>query len=185
MHPMFIRKKKNPSGSISIQLIQKVNGTNKILKVVGSATTRQEIEELVNLAKQEIETLSAQPKLFNSENDNAIEQSFALLSNSNIRTLGPEIVFGKIYDNIGFGAIKEDMFRHLVIARLAFPLSKLKTIEYLYRYLGISLDIDAVYRFLDKLNSILKPQVEKIAFEHTKKILKGNISVVFYNMTIL
>jgi transposase len=185
MHPMFIRKKKNPSGSVSIQVIQKVNGANKILKVVGSATTWQEIEELVNLAKQEIETLAAQPKLFNSENDNAIEQSFALLSNSHIKTLGPEIVFGKIYDNIGFGAIKEDMFRHLVIARLAFPLSKLKTIEYLYRYLGISLDIDAVYRFLDKLNSTLKPQVEKIAFEHTKKILKGNISVVFYDMTTL
>jgi len=31
-------------------------------------------------------------------------------------------------------------------------LSKLKTIDYLYRYQGTSLDIDAVYRFLDKLN---------------------------------
>lgn len=182
---MYIRKKTNPSGSVSVQVIQKVNGRNKILSVVGSATTWQEIEELVNQAREEIEILTAQPKLFISENDVAIEQAYAMLSNSNIRTLGPEIIFGKIYDNIGFGAIKEDMFRHLVIARLAFPLSKLKTIDYLYRYLGTSLDIDAVYRFLDKLNSKLKPAVEKIAFEHTKRILEGNISVVFYDMTTL
>jgi len=185
MQPMYIRKKLNSSGSISVQVIQKIHGRNKIIKVVGSATTWREIEELVYQARQEIETLTAQPKLFNSENDDTIEQAFAMLNNSNIRTLGPEIIFGKIYDYIGFGAIKEDMFRHLVIARLAFPLSKLKTIDYLYRYLGTSIDIDAVYRFLDKLNSKLKPHVEKISFEHTKKILDGNISVVFYDMTTL
>lgn len=68
---------------------------------------------------------------------------------------------------------------------MAFPLSKLKTIDYLYRYQGTSLDVDAVYRFLDKLNDKLKPQVEQIAFAHTKKVLNNNISVVFYDMTTL
>lgn len=168
-----------------MQVIQKINSRYRVVKTVGSATTRQEIEKLVNLARQEIDRLTAQPKLFASESDVMIEQAFAQLTNSNIRTLGPEIIFGKIYDHIGFGAIREGMFRHLVIARLAFPLSKLKTIDYLYRYQGTSLDIDAVYRFLDKLNSKLKPQVEQIAFTHTKKILHDNISVVFYDMTTL
>ena len=182
---MFVRKLKNRSGSLSIQVIQKINGRYKVIKTIGSATTQQEIEKLVNLAKQEIDRLSAQPKLFNSENDVAIEKAFAVLDNASIRTLGPEIIFGRIYDHIGFGTINENMFRHLVIARLAFPLSKLKTVDYLYRYQGTSLDIDAVYRFLDKLNDKLKPQVERIAFAHTKKVLNGNISVVFYDMTTL
>lgn len=182
---MFIRKKINSSGSVSIQVIQKINGRNKILKIIGSATTQQEIDKLINQAKQEIEKLKAQPKLFVSESDAAIEQAFSALSNASIRTLGPEIIFGKIYDHVGFGAIDESLFRHLVIARLAFPLSKLKTIDYLYRYQGTTLDIDAVYRFLDKLNKKLKPQVEQIAFAHTKKVLKNNISVVFYDMTTL
>ena len=168
-----------------MQVIQKINGRYKVIKTIGSATTQQEIEQLVNIARQEIDRISAQPKLFISENDSVIEQAFSALNNASIRTLGPEIIFGKIYDNIGFGAIKEDMFRHLVIARMAYPLSKLKTIDYLYRYQGRWLDIDAVYRFLDKLNDKLKPQVELIAFEHTKKILGGNISVVFYDMTTL
>lgn len=182
---MFIRKLKNRSGSQSVQVIQKINGRYKVLKTVGCATTQHEIENLVNLARQEIDTLSAQPKLFVSADDIAIEEAFSLLTNASIRTLGPEIIFGRIYDYIGFGAIGEGLFRHLVVARLAFPLSKLKTIEYLYRYQGTSLDIDAVYRFLDKLNDKLKPQVEQIAFAHTKRVLKNNISVVFYDMTTL
>jgi transposase len=182
---MFIRKLKNRSGSISVQVIQKIRGKYKVIKTIGSATTQHEIEKLFELARQEVENITAQPKLFISENDVVIEQAFAKMSNSNIRTLGPEIIFGKIYDNIGFGVIEEHMFRHLVISRLAFPLSKLKTIDYLYRYQGASLDIDAVYRFLDKLNNKLKSQVEQIAFAHTKKVLRENISVVFYDMTTL
>jgi transposase len=182
---MFIRKKPNSSGSQSIQVIQKLNGRYKVVKTMGSATTRQEIEKLVYLAHQEIERLCGQPKLFISPSDEAIERAFAVLDNASIRTLGPEIIFGKVYDYIGFGSIEESLFRHLVIARLAFPLSKLKTIDYLYRYQGTSLDIDAVYRFLDKLNDKLKPQVEKIAFNHTLKVLDNKISVVFYDMTTL
>ena len=114
-----------------------------------------------------------------------IEKVLTSISNSGIQTLGPEIVFGKIYDRIGFGKINEELFRHLVIGRLAFPLSKLKTIDYLYRYQRVLLDIDAVYRFLDKLNSKLKAQVEQIAYANTLKVLQGNISIVFYDMTTL
>lgn len=155
------------------------------MKTIGSATTWQEIEKLEFLARQEIERQSGQPKLFTSESDAVVEQSYSLLNNASIRTLGPEIIFGKIYDHIGFNEIEESLFRHLVISRLAFPLSKLKTVDYLYRYQGTSLDIDAVYRFLDKLNDKLKPQVEQIAYAHTLKVLQGSISVVFYDMTTL
>jgi transposase len=183
---MFVRKKPNSSGSFSIQVIQKQNGRYKVVKTIGSATTQQELEKLEHLAKQEIERLSGNPqKLFGFEGDVIIEQAFSILDNASIRTLGPEIIFGKIYNYIGFNAINDEFFRHLVIARLAFPLSKLKTIDYLYRYQGTSLDIDAVYRFLDKLNDKLKPEVENIAFNHTLRVLNNKISVVFYDMTTL
>ena len=182
---MFIRKLKNRSGSISVQVIQKINGRYKVLKSVGCATVLHEIEKLVSIAKQEIEKLNAQPKLFISEKDEIIEQTLSAVENSDIRTIGPEIVFGKIYDSIGFDQIEEPLFRHLVISRLAFPLSKLKTVDYLYRFQGIKLSIDSIYRFLDKLNDQLKNQVEQIAYNHTLKILNGNISVVFYDMTTL
>jgi transposase len=182
---MYVRELKNRSGSISIQIISKARGRYKIVKSLGSAITRQEIERLRRLAQQEIERLSEPLTLFSSPDDVLVEKVFESLHNSSIQTVGPELVFGKIFDYIGFNQVGEELFRHLVVSRLAFPLSKLKTIEYLYRYQGVTLDIDAVYRFLDKLNTKLKEQVEQIAFTHTKKVLEGNISVVFYDMTTL
>lgn len=182
---MFLRKLKNRSGSISIQIISKQRGKYKLIKSIGSSKDEQEIQKFILLGRQEIERLNAQSKLFVSENDSIIEQVFESLGNASIKTVGPEIIFGKIYDGIGFNKIKEDLFRHLVIARLTFPLSKLKTIEYLYRFQGVMLDIDAIYRFLDKLHNSLKEQVEQIAFAHTLKVLNGKISIVFYDMTTL
>ena len=182
---MFIREKKNSSGSTSVQIISKAYGKYKVYKTIGSAITQQKIDELILIAKQEIKNVEKQQELFVSKEDLLAESLFEALSNASIRTLGPEIIFGKIYDFIGFNKINEDMFRHLVISRMAFPLSKLKTIEYLYRYQGVSHDIDAIYRFLDKLNNKLKEQVEQIAFSHTLCVLNGQISVVFYDMTTL
>ena len=182
---MFLRKKSNKSGSVSVQIISKHRGKYKVEKTIGSSNNEQEIQKLWLLGKQEVERLGSQPQLFISQSDAQVEQVFDALQNASIKTVGPEIIFGKIYDHIGFHTIKEDLFRHLVIARLAFPLSKLKTIEYLYRFQGIHLDIDAVYRFLDKLSCELKEQVEALAFAHTQKILGGDISVVFYDMTTL
>ena len=182
---MFIRRLKNRSGSTSVQVIQKINGRYKVLKTIGCATLLHDIEKLELLARQEIERLTYQPKLFVSEQDELIDKTLSTLENSDIRTIGPEIIFGKIYDSIGFNKVGEDMFRHLVISRLVFPLSKLKTVEYLQRFQGIKISIDSIYRFLDKLNDKLKIQVEQIAYNHTLKVLKGNINVVFYDMTTL
>ena len=182
---MFLRKIKNRSGSFSVQIISKGGGKYKVVKTIGSGSSEQELQKLWFIGKQEIERLSAQSELFVSEYDTLVEEIFNNLENASVKTVGPELIFGKIYDHIGFNAIDEPMFRHLVIARLAFPLSKLKTVEYVYRFQGIELDIDAVYRFLDRLNSELKMQVEQIAFAHTKKILNNDLSIVFYDMTTL
>ena len=182
---MYIRELKNRSGSISIQIISKEYGQYKVVETIGCATQLQKIEELKQQARQKINEIKKQLELFESENDKLVEQVFESLQNSNIRTVGPELIFGKIFDHIGFNKINEEMFRHLVISRLAFPLSKLKTSEYLYRYQGVSIGIDSIYRFLDKLNSRLKLQVEQIAFEHTKRVIGGEITVVFYDMTTL
>ena len=182
---MFIRKKPNSSGSVSVQVIQKVRGKNIVVKTMGCATTQQKIEKLVMSGYEEIEKNTGQSNLFLSDKDTHAEEALLNISNSDIRTVGPEIVFGSIYNHIGFHHIEEYLFRHLVISRLAFPLSKLKTVEYIYRYQGIHLSIDKIYRFLDKLNDKLKEKVEQIAFAHTLKVLGGSISVVFYDMTTL
>jgi len=97
---MFLRKLKNRSGSISVQIISKERGKYKVVKTIGSSNNEQEIQKLTFLAKQEIERLSTQPKLFVSESDTMIERAFELLANASIKTVGPEIIFGKIYVSI-------------------------------------------------------------------------------------
>ena len=182
---MFIRQKKNKSGSFSIQILIKENGRNRLVKSIGSSTDQKEIKILKEKAKLELERLKGQSSLFVFERDVQIESFLSEVSNAQIRTIGPELIFGRVYDHIGYNKVKYDLFRHLVIARLAFPLSKLKTIEYLYRYQGITLDLDTVYRFMDKINSELKAQIEQISFQHTIKVLNGNLSIMFYDMTTL
>ena len=88
-------------------MIQKVNVRYKVLKTLGCATVLQDIEKLELLAKQEIDRLTAQPKLFISEKDEFVDKTLSTLENSDIRTVGPEVIFGKIYDSIGFTKISQ------------------------------------------------------------------------------
>ena len=178
-----MREVKNRSGSVRIQIVSRQNGKYKAGKTVGCSTMYPQIEALKIQAKKELEELRfGKNQLFLSEQDEIVERTMQALSNSSIRTVGPELVFGKIYDFIGFGNIGEELFRHLVVSRLAFPLSKLKTVEYLYRYQGVLLDMDKAYRFLDKLNDSLKLSVEKTAFNRAKKRLNGRANASYYNI---
>jgi len=183
---MFVRKKKNKSGSISVQIVDKSNGY-KVVKTIGSTKDPEKVKKLVDSGWNTIKSSNGkQPKLFTpqSREELAIESFLGELNNAQIHTIGPELIFGTLFDRIGFNAINQELFRHIVITRLAYPTSKLKTVDYLRRYRGIDIEVDTIYRFLDKLNDKYKTTVERIAFEYTKKTLK-NISVVFYDMTTL
>lgn len=144
---MFIREKKNKSGSVSIQVVSKENGTYKVAKTIGCATERPEIDALKRQAQEAMDELKHQSSLLASNEHQQLIDSIAMLSNRNIKTIGPELIFGSIYDDIGFNQVNDDKFRHLVLVRLSFPSSKLKTVDYLRRYQGLDIKIDAIYRF--------------------------------------
>ena len=182
---VFIRKNKNRSGSYSIQIVSKDRGQYRVLKTLGSGRSEQEIEFLYQRARQELEKIEGSISLFVNQDDAKIESFIGELSNDQVQVIGPELIFGKIYDAIGFNQIDNDLFRHLVITRLFHPGSKLKAIDYLHRFLNVDLQVDEIYRFLDRLRGQLKDQVEQIAFEHTKGVLGGEISIVFYDLTTL
>jgi len=54
---MFVRKKKNKSGTLSIQIISKTRGKYKVIKTVGCAKTKREEELMILLATAEIERI--------------------------------------------------------------------------------------------------------------------------------
>jgi len=184
---MFVRKKKNKSGSITVQIVDKSAGYYQIVETIGTSADEEEIKWLCQKAERILYSdVPGQQWLFprNSKEELAIEDFVNSLSNAQIRTIGPEIIFGTLFDRIGFNIIPEEMFRHLTIARLAYPVSKLKTIDYLYRYRGIHAEVGSIYKFLDRLKSRYKDDVEAVAYNYTQKKLK-EIRVVFYDITTL
>ena len=182
---MFVRKKRNSSGSVSVQVIDKSRGY-RVVKTIGCAKTPAELDRLVALGKAFIDSQRSQFSLFPKEEaHNATVLDFlSRVRNSHIRTNGPELIFGKLFDEIGFGVIPDRLFRYIVIARLAYQSSKLKTVDYLYRYQCKAISVDSLYLALDRLNDRHKEQAEQIAFRYSQSIL-GSIAVVFYDVTTL
>lgn len=66
---MFIRTNKNRRGSISIQIVQKVNRTNRIVKSIGVSKTKREEELLLILARTELERIQGLQSLFVEHDD--------------------------------------------------------------------------------------------------------------------
>jgi transposase len=183
---MFIRKKPNKSGSVSVQIIDKSDGY-RVVKTVGSSKDPKKVVAFVHKAERIIRTSDGrQGELFSirSPEESMVRGYLEGLANKQIHVVGPEAVFGKLFDRLGFCAIPEELFRHIVIARLAYPVSKLKTVDYLYRYEGVGVEVGRIYRFLDRLNERYKDTVERLAFEYSRKVLQ-QVSVVFYDMTTL
>ena len=123
---MFIRKKKNSTGSISVQIVNKIGRKNKVLKTIGCSSVPEEIEKFQKQAEYDIHRLFG-PTLFDSPLIPAITE----LSNDDIRIIGPELIFGSIYNKIGFSIIKEPLLKELAISRITHPGSKLRLSEYL------------------------------------------------------
>ena len=126
---MFVRKKRNKSGSISVQVISKSRGKYKVIKTIGCAKTKREEDLLVLLANTELERLSGNQSLFVDHDDLVVDNFVNGIANDHLQVVGPEWILGKIYDKIGFlkGGCP-DYFRNLVLCRLVYPGSKLKTV---------------------------------------------------------
>lgn len=182
---MYIRQKPNKSGKISIQIIDKSTGKYTVVKTVGSSDDPGRINFLLRQAQEYINGLTGQTSLqFEYQNEkDLIDQFFDNIKGINL--VGPDLILGKLFDEIGFNQIDDTLFRELVISRLCYPASKLKTTDYLYRHKGISIDVERIYRYLDKLHNKQKVKIEQISYEHTLKLLDGKIGVVFYDVTTI
>lgn len=185
---MFVNRSKNKSGTVSVRVLQKRGGNNVLIKSFGSSRDENEIEHMVEQAKVFIQHQTGSfYNLFNQPPEPSIDEFVCNLSNSQVSVAGPEAIFGRLFDYVGYGEIS-GLFRPLVLSRLVSPGSKLKTVDYLWRYNGVSYDINKVYRYLDKLcgrNPDFPDIKERITFSHSATVMGGRINVVFYDITTL
>lgn len=180
---MFLRKLKSKNGKTYVQVVDKSSGKYKVIKSFGGSDDIETLSMLENRAKSWIKDSSGMHELDFSNSDQLIEQ--VLGSIDKMKRVGFDYLLGRIFYDIGFGKINDEFFKHLVIGRIAYPKSKLKTTEFLLRYHHIDWDEDQVYRYLDKLYSTQKEAVQQISYEHTLKVLHNNVSVVFYDVTTI
>lgn len=180
---MFVRRKPNKSGKISVQVIEKIKGKYKVAKTLGSSSVESEVEGLVCLGEEWIRNYKGTLDIpFNDEERIA---DSVLESVENVTVSGTELLLDRLFSDIGFGVIKDDIFKWLVYSRLCFPASKLKTCDYLLTYHGLEFQVQDLYRYMDKLYNNYKEIIQLISFEHTKKLLGGSINIVFYDVTTL
>ncbi len=170
---MYIRQTK-ARNSTCFQIGEKHSGRFLLKKHVGCASAPEKIEVLRLKAKQVLHEVKYGNQLSLLEN---VTPPVAKLTAW--RITGYTLVFGTVYDRIGF---PNNLLRDLVIARIVYPKSKLATIRYLARYLGITIGKNRLFRFLDTLD---KEKLTGIAFDFIARRHSQGISVCFYDVTTL
>ena len=151
---MFIRKKLNKSGTVSVFVLSTTKSRKqRLVKSFGSAHPNDtaSLEKLMQQAASFIQEMEGPSLPHIYEEEDVIDGFVSSLNNAQVQVAGPELVFGTLYDRIGYGAIRSKMFRNIVICRLFNPGSKLKTVDYMERYLHVTYSVDQIYRFLDNL----------------------------------
>ena len=104
---MFIRKKKNKSGVISVQLIDKSSGKYIVYETIVSSNDEKEVSALFEKGKLRIKEIAGQQSLnFDIENEKELVELF-FNGIKSLRLLGPELLLGRIFDEIGFGKIRD------------------------------------------------------------------------------
>lgn len=133
-------------------VVDKSSGRFKELTTIGVASTSEEIAELEVKAQRWIDHYGGQQTFDFEESEKAMEEIRRTISMIE-RTLqnAPQVILGHVYDRIGFNAIGDDILRHLAIARVCQPMSKVATVEYLKSYFDEDVQLHNIYRYMDRL----------------------------------
>jgi len=178
-----IRQIQYTSNSVSIQVYKIENRKRVIVKHIGTARNEKEKSYLLQIAKQYIQQLSKQISLF-EENTTA-----RLLNLNQAEFIGIYYTFlyevlSKLMKAIGFDALNSQLLVDLAIIRIVEPASKLRSIELLKDYFGISHRRQRYYEFTEHWKK-LKEIVENNTISYAKNHYGFKFDLLFYDVTTL
>ena len=210
---MYIRVKTSNNGATTyVQIVQAIRKADKvsqkIVRHVGVANSTDELEGLKILAASMKDALEAggQQFLFKPEEIAGLGPSKIEHDddnyNVNLKDLfeeqrlisGFHEIYGTLYDNMGYtkvianpskAKISSRILRDIVIARIANPSSKRASSLMLEEDFGITIDLDKIYRMMDRLDEDAIRRIKEIAYQNTLSLLGGKIDVIFYDATTL
>lgn len=211
---MFVRIKTSPnSPKKAIQIVENVRDGNRIkqriVRHVGTAMNEEEVKRMMELAeyiKASIEQ-GTQPGLFsveemaeiaiqarNSQTEEALTVDLKKLREQQRLIVGIHEVYGQVYQEIGFNKVISNPKRkpsavkhlyHIVMGRIANPVSKMATVADLSENFGITLSLPSVYRMMDQIDDQVIFNIQQQAYRTACGLFKQKLNVVFYDCTTL
>lgn len=121
---MLIRRKPNKSGSFSVQVLDKRDGRNVLLRSFGSSKDESELISMEREASDFISRFGGQRVLdFDEDLPPLPEEEAETFFNRiiDVRQDALRIILSRVYDGVGFGAIGDDTLRSFAIARGCEP----------------------------------------------------------------
>jgi transposase len=211
---MFVRVKTTPnSPRKSVQIVQSVRKgdkiSQKIVRHVGIAMDDNELAQLKSLAEsirikleegnqellfspEKLASLKNKPSKKESEKDYQVnlkdlEEEQRLIS-------GIHDVYGQLFDELDYERVIKNpkryksvvkIFRDIVMARIANPVSKRASIDMLEEDFGVSIDLHRVYKMMDKIDDDAIERLNEITYKNTTELFNKKINVIFYDCTTI
>jgi len=211
---MFVRIKTTPnSPRKSVQIVQSVRKgdkvVQKIVRYIGIAMDEDELEKLKLLAESIKIKLEAdnQGLLFSPEelariskgkkdegSDKDYEVNLKDLLEEQRVVSGIHDIYGSLFDELGYAKVIKnpkryksvvDIYKNIVLARIANPVSKKASIDMLEEDFGISINLDKVYRMMDKIDSEAIERLNDITYENTLNLFNQKVDVIFFDCTTI
>ena len=210
---MFVRvKTSNNNRTTFVQIVQSIRSagkvTQRIVRHIGVAKDEDELEKLKILAQSIKEKLEArgQEYLFKPEEVTSLKKPDILYEsddyNVNLSNLieeqrlvaGIHEAYGRLFDDLGYtkvishpsrNKITTDIFKNIVLARIANPASKRASVLKLEEDFGLTINLDRVYRMMDMLDDSAVDRLKKITYENTLSLIGQKINVIFYDATTI
>ena len=130
---MFVRKKKNRSGTVSVAIVSKLSGAYSEIRTVGTSSDVSEIAKMVAEGKEWVHRQNAIGDIFDNYERQEAERDkieFFFKNIENILLDGTSQLLNRVYSMIGFDRIKDMVLKELVIARICQPRSKSATPDF-------------------------------------------------------
>jgi transposase len=185
----------------------------KIVKHIGVATSDTHLDELKLLAQSiQIQLENEDLSLFTPEelqkdldksHPNHIQKHYEEEDYQvDVRSLEEESrvisgihdIYGKMFDELNLRSIftnparnisSVQIFKDILMARIAKPDSKRGSVEMLEDNFGISVDLDKVYRMMDKLDDAAIEKLNTLSYHKTKELFDDKIDVIYFDATTI
>lgn len=103
-------------------------------------------------------------------------------------------IYGELFDQLNLPSIFKNplrnkssvnIFKQIVMARIANPDSKRASVKGLEEQFGVTINLDQVYRMMDKIDDKTIENLNELAYRTTKKLFNDKIDVIFFDATTL